>query len=261
MDISVVIPVWNEEENIRPLHRQLSSVMNKTKKNYEIIFVDDGSTDQTRKAIESLMKKDRRLKLVKFRRHSGKSDALSAGFEKAAGRYIITMDGDLQDDPREIPNFIRKINQGYDMVVGWKFKRHDPITKRLPSRFFNWLTARISGLPIHDSNCGFKMFRREAAEDISLYGELHRYIPALAHWQGYRVTEIKVEHHPRAFGKSKYGISRLVKGMLDLVTIKFLDTYGKRPMHLFGSLGIFSLTAGFLVNLYLVFDKLAYGAE
>jgi len=256
MNISVVIPVWNEEENIRPLHKRLSEVMRKTGKEYEIIFVNDGSTDHTAKAIDSLKSKDRHVKVVWFRTHRGKSDALSAGFAAAKGGHIITMDGDLQDEPNEIPNFIRKINEGYDMVVGWKYRRHDPVTKRLPSKFFNELTAWITGLKIHDSNCCFKIFKREVANDIKVYGELHRYIPALAHWKGYKVTEIRVQHNPRAFGKSKYGLGRLVKGMLDLVTIKFLNSYGKRPMHLFGSIGILSLLAGFITSLYLLYLKL-----
>ena len=256
MDISIVIPVWNEEENIRPLHKRISDVMKRTDKTYEIIFVDDGSTDHTAKAVDNLKPKDRCVKLMRFRAHLGKSDALSAGFAAANGRYIITMDGDLQDEPNEIPNFIRKINEGYDMVVGWKYRRHDSVTKRLPSKFFNRLTAWMTGLNIHDSNCCFKIFKREVAGDIKIYGELHRYIPALAYWKGYRVTEMRVQHNPRTFGKSKYGFGRLVKGMLDLVTIKFLNSYGKRPMHLFGSIGILSLLAGFITSLYLLYLKL-----
>ncbi len=256
MDISVVIPVWNEEENIRPLHKRLSGTMAKTKKTYEIIFVDDGSNDQTANVVENLRSKDRHVVLIKFRMHTGKSDALSAGFAAAKGDYIITMDGDLQDEPNEIPNFIRKINEGYDMVVGWKYKRRDPISKRLPSKFFNKLTVWMTGLNIHDSNCCFKIFRREVAGDIKVYGELHRYIPALAHWRGYKVTEIMVHHNPRTFGKSKYGLSRLVKGMLDLITIKFLNSYGKRPMHIFGSLGLASVLLSFLAGLDLLYEQI-----
>jgi len=260
MDISIVIPVWNEEENILPLHKQLTEVMKKTGKNYEIIFVDDCSTDNTAKSVKRISSGDRHTKLIAMRGHRGKSDALSAGFSIAAGRYVITMDGDLQDDPYEIPNFIRKIGEGYDMVVGWKFRRRDPLTKRLPSKFFNRLTSWMTGLKIHDSNCCFKIMTNEVAKDMDVYGELHRYIPALAHMKGYRVTEIKVNHRPRVFGRSKYGVGRLVKGVLDLITIKFLMTYAKRPMHLFGSIGIISFVAGFLISLYLALLKILYNA-
>jgi glycosyltransferase involved in cell wall biosynthesis len=261
MDISIVIPVWNEEENIRPLCKRLNEVLRRMKKSYEIIFIDDGSTDRTLSAIKSVRSKDRRVRFVSFRRNFGKSAALSAGLSAVKGDFVITMDGDLQDEPAEIPNFIRKINEGYDMVVGWKYKRHDPMTKRIPSKFFNRMTSRVTGLKIHDSNCCFKTMRREVAKNLNIYGELHRYVPALAHWQGYRVTEMKVQHRPRAFGRSKYGMGRLVKGMLDLVTIKFLNSYGRRPMHLFGSLGIASIAVGFLIDLYLVIDKFATGAN
>ncbi len=255
-DISIIIPVWNEEDNIKPLHKALNQVMRKTNKYYEIIFIDDGSTDNTAKAIKSLGRKDRHIHLISFRRNFGKSAALLAGFEKAKGKFIITMDGDMQDDPNEIPNFIRKMNEGYDMVVGWRFKRQDSVTKRLASKFFNRLAACITGLNIHDSNCCFKMLTRDVVKEMKMYGELHRYIPALAHWRGFRVTEIKVQHHPRVYGKSKYGVGRLVKGMLDLITIKFLNSYGKRPMHIFGSLGIISLLAGLIINLYLFYIRI-----
>jgi glycosyltransferase involved in cell wall biosynthesis len=260
IDISIVIPVWNEEENIRPLCSMLRSVMKRTRKSYEVIFVDDGSTDYTHKAITRMMSSDRHIRAVRFRTHCGKSDALSSGFSEAMGRLIITMDGDLQDDPKEIPNFLRKINEGYDMVVGWKFKRHDPLTKRLPSKLFNWLTARLTGLRIHDSNCCFKIMKSSVAKDIDVYGELHRYIPALAHMKGYNVAEMKVNHRPRLHGRSKYGFSRLVKGMLDLITIKFLMSYAKRPMHLFGSMGIISFAAGLVISLYMLLLKLLYNS-
>jgi glycosyltransferase involved in cell wall biosynthesis len=247
----------NEHDHIGPLYEQITRTL-KDKYRYEIIFIDDGSTDMTSHVIESLG--DKKVKLISFKRNFGKSDALSAGFKKASGSFIITMDGDLQDNPEEIPNFISKINQGYDMVVGWKYKRRDPITKRVPSKFFNRLTSWITGLKIHDSNCCFKIMKNEVVKDIGVYGELHRYIPALAHWKGYKVTEMPVKHMPRKFGKSKYGIGRLVKGMLDLVTISFLNTYGQRPMHIFGGIGVATFIVGFIISLHLALMKIMYNA-
>jgi len=253
MDLSVIIPVWNEEENIQPLYKKLTSVLAKTKKKYEILFVDDGSRDKTPDALFKINKKDKHVRVIQFRAHLGKSDALSTGFQKAKGKLIITMDGDLQDDPSEIPNFIKKQKEGYDLVVGWKHKRNDPITKLIPSKFFNKLTSWITGAKVHDSNCCYKIFTKDVMEDLKIYGELHRYIPALAQWNGYKITEIKVKHNPRLYGNSKYGVSRLIKGFMDLITIKFLNTYGKRPMHLFGTLGAIFLLIGFIINLYLVY--------
>ena len=246
--ISIVIPVMDEQDNVTELYNQLKPVLSKTGE-YEILFIDDGSRDETAKRIKEI--KDKNVRLIQFQRNFGKAAALSCGFKESKGDIIVTMDGDLQDDPKEIPRFIEKLKE-YDVVSGWKFKRHDPITKTMPSKFFNWLTKKITGVKIHDSNCGFKAYRKYVVENLDIYGELHRYIPALAHRKGYSIGEIKVEHHARKHGKSKYGAGRLLKGFLDLITVEFLIKYTKRPLHFFGSIGIISGGFGFLICLYLV---------
>ena len=246
--ISIVIPVMDEQDNVTELYNQLKPVLSKTGE-YEILFIDDGSRDETAKRIEEI--KDKNVRLIQFQRNFGKAAALSCGFKESKGDLIITMDGDLQDDPKEIPRFIEKLKD-YDVVSGWKFKRHDPITKTMPSKFFNWLTKQITGINIHDPNCGFKAYRRYVVENLDIYGELYRYIPALAHQKGCSIGEIKVEHHARKHGKSKYGVGRLLKGFLDLITVEFLIDYTKRPLHFFGSIGIISGGFGFLICLYLV---------
>lgn len=251
MDISIIIPVYNEQDNIAELYAQLKKVLDPAGKSYEIIFVDDGSKDSTLKKIEELNKKDRKVKLIAFTRNFGKAYALMAGFRESKGNIVFTMDGDLQDDPKEIPRFIAEMNKGYDLVNGWKFKRHDPITKTLPSKFFNWITRKVTGVDVHDSNCGFKAYKRKVIQNIKIHGELHRYIPALASWKGYKVGEIKVEHHPRIHGKSKYGVERLMKGFLDLITIRFLTKYTRRPLHFFGPIGILSILLGVIAGAYL----------
>ncbi|HEX54914.1 MAG: glycosyltransferase [Candidatus Altiarchaeales archaeon] len=255
VEISIIIPVFNEERNLPELYSELTRVLEKIKKDYEIIFVDDGSTDNSFQVLKEIREKDERVKIIKFRRNFGKSAALSQGFKRAHGEIIFTLDADLQDNPEEIPKFLRKIDQGYDLVVGWRFRRKDPITKKLPSRIFNFLTSLITGIKIHDFNCCFKAFRREVAKNIKVYGELHRYIPVLAFWKGYRIAEIKIEHRPRRYGRSKYGIMRLIKGFLDLITVKFLITYAKRPLHFFGIIGFLSLIIGFFIGLYLLYVK------
>jgi glycosyltransferase involved in cell wall biosynthesis len=219
---------------------------------YEMIFVNDGSRDRTRNVIEEIATKDKKMRLINLRKNFGKADALSVGFKEAKGDIIITMDGDLQDDPAEIPRFVEKMNEGYDLVSGWKFRRHDPITKTIPSRAFNKLTGIVSGLRIHDFNCGFKAYKKELAKNLRIYGELHRYVPALAYWDGYRIGEIKVRHHKRMYGKSKYGFARLLKGFFDLLTIKYLSTYRSRPLHLFGSVGLVCIFLGSISGLYLL---------
>ena len=195
------------------------------------------------------------MSIIKFRKNFGKSIALNTAFKHAKGDVVITMDGDLQDDPDEIPRFIEKIEKGYDLVVGWKYPRIDPFTKTVPSKFFNWLTCMLTGVNLHDFNCGFKAYKKEVIDNISLYGEMHRYIPALAAWHGFKITEIKVKHHPRKYGKSKYGFSRLLKGFLDLITVKFLTSFATRPLHVFGIPGILSLLFGFFIGLHLVIQK------
>ncbi len=247
--LSIIIPVHNEKENILRLYGKLYNTLSGIGETYEIIFIDDGSTDRTFEEIKNI--KDSKVKVVSFQRNYGKAAALSCGFKKAKGDIVITLDGDLQDDPKEIPRFIEALKK-YDMVSGWKIKRQDPISKTLPSRGFNWLTRVITGVKINDFNCGYKAYNNYVVKNISLYGELHRYIPALAYWRGYTVGEIEVEHHPRVHGESKYGTERLLKGFLDLITVTFLAMYKKRPLHIFGGIGILLGSFGAIISLYMM---------
>lgn len=248
LDITIIIPVHNEEKNINELHNKIKSILISRDLKYEIIFIDDGSTDNTFEQINNI--KDENIRIIQFRRNFGKSAALDCGFKEAKGNYVITMDGDLQDEPNEIPKFIEELKK-YDMVSGWKYNRQDPLSKTFPSKIFNRLTRFLTGVNIHDFNCGYKGYNNYMLEDIKVYGELHRYIPALAFWKGYSVSEIKVEHHPRVNGKSKYGIERLLKGFLDLITITFLMNYLKRPLHIFGSTGLILNLFGIVTCVYL----------
>lgn len=259
MLISVVIPLLNEEESLPELSLALENELNKIAQNrWEVIFVDDGSTDNSFEVIKSLYNKNKRFKCVRFRRNYGKSAALSVGFKEARGKVVITMDADLQDDPKEISNLVAKLKDGYDLVSGWKKIRHDPFSKTFPSKLFNWITSKASGIKLHDFNCGLKGYRREVVKSLQVYGEMHRYLPALAHWSGFKVTEIPVEHHPRIYGKSKFpGLSRGFKGLLDLSTIVFTNKYLKRPLHFFGTIGLGMAFIGFLIDLWLVIEKLA----
>ena len=238
VDISIVIPLLDEKESLRPLTRKIQATMEADGRPYEIIFVDDGSTDGSDQVLADLHESDAAVKVIHFRRNFGKSAAYSAAFERAAGRYVVTMDADLQDEPAEIPGLIAKVEEGYDLVSGWKKKRQDSLAKVLPSRFFNWATRLFYGIPIHDFNCGLKAYRTEVVRDIKIYGELHRYIPVLAHLEGYRIGERPVRHHPRRFGVTKYGWTRLLKGFLDLLTVMYLGKFMGRPLHLFGTVGV-----------------------
>jgi glycosyltransferase involved in cell wall biosynthesis len=254
--ISVVIPVFNEEGNLQELHRRLTAVLGALGLPYEILFVDDGSSDGTWRLIKSLRESDHHVVGLRHRRNFGKAQALAVGFAAARGDAVITMDGDLQDDPDELPRFIEALNKGNDLVSGWKQRRQDPLGKTAPSRVFNWTVRRVSGVQLHDFNCGFKGYRHEVTRSIRLYGELHRFTPVLAAAEGFRIHELPVQHHPRTWGKSKYGWSRLVKGFLDLLTVTFLTNYRQRPMHLFGLPGLLSLTLGVLIGLFLTFQRL-----
>ena len=254
-EISIVIPAYNEEGTIKELHTRLTAVVSTITENYEILFVDDGSTDNSLGILKEINREDRRVKVIKLRRNFGKSIALNTAFGYAKGEIILTMDGDLQDDPDEILTFIDKIDEGYDLVVGWKNPRKDPVTKKIPSQIFNRLTGRLMGVDLHDFNCGYKAFKRKTLENVYLYGEMHRYIPVLIAWQGFKIAEIQVEHHPRESGTSKYGAYRIIKGFLDLITVKFLTGYVTRPLHIFGIPGILSFLAGFFIGLYLVVLK------
>lgn len=253
--VSVVVPVMNEVDTIEALADQVietfTEKLSDSHQLLEIIFVDDGSTDGTWPAVIAYSEKNGIVSGVKFRRNFGKAAGLQQGFDLAKGEIIITMDGDLQDDPAEIPRFLNKLAEGLDVVSGWKKKRHDPLGKTLPSKLFNAVTSFVSGVPIHDFNCGFKAYRREVFSEIYLYGELHRYIPALAHASGFRVDEIVVNHHPRRFGQSKYGFERLLKGFLDLLTVVTITRFNTRPGHLFGGLGALSGAIGGSLLTYL----------
>ena len=248
MKLSIIIPAYNEEDNILPLYKEILKNIPK-KYSYEIIFIDDGSTDSTLKNIKAI--KDKNIKSISFRKNFGKAEGLNTGFKEATGDIIITMDADLQDNPKEIPNFIKKINEGYDLVSGWKYNRLDPLGKRVPSKLFNKLTRILTRVNLHDFNCGFKAYKKEVAKSLKLYGETHRYIPAMASWQGFKVGEIKVDHRERVHGVSKYGWERLIKGLLDLCTITFLGSYQRSPLHLFGTIGLAATAEGILIGTYL----------
>ena len=252
--ISVVIPLYNEEESLVPLTHEIRKALYELKYMWEVIFVDDGSRDKSLEVLRDISNKDKRFKYISFRKNYGKSAALQVGFKQISGDIIVTMDADLQDDPYEIPNLINKLSEGFDLVSGWKKRRMDPFIKRKSSKFFNFITRLISGIKIHDFNCGLKAYRREVVENIKVYGELHRYMPVLAGWQGYTISEIEVKHHPRRYGKTKFGISRFFKGFIDLITVIFTTRYIKRPMHLFGFLGALSFLIGLFVSIYLTID-------
>lgn len=259
--ISVVIPVYNEEGNLSELHSRLTTVLANLALPYEFVFVDDGSTDGTWNLIKSLRQSDGHVVAIRHRRNFGKALALANGFSIAKGEAVMTMDGDLQDDPDELPRFIDELNNGNDLVSGWKQRRQDPLGKTAPSRVFNWTVRKVSHVELHDFNCGFKGYRREVTQTIRLYGELHRFTPVLAAAEGFRIKELPVKHHPRKWGKSKYGWSRLVKGFLDLLTVSFLTNYRQRPMHLFGLPGLLSLMLGLLIGLFLTFQRLVQDQE
>ncbi len=250
--ISVVIPLYNEEESIPELALSLEKELQElTHGRYEVIFVDDGSTDGSLEYIKQIHRRNKRFRCISFRRNYGKSAALSVGFEEARGKFVATMDADLQDDPAEIKNLAKKLKEGYDLVTGWKQNRKDPISKTIPSKFFNFVTSLVSGIKLHDFNCGLKLYRKAVTDSLQVYGEMHRYLPALAHWEGFRVAEIPVVHHARRYGKSKFGLSRFVNGFLDLLTVVFITRFMKRPMHFFGLFGTIFTIIGLAINLYL----------
>jgi glycosyltransferase involved in cell wall biosynthesis len=250
-EISVVIPVFDEKENVVPLTGELLQVLSSLGRSFEIIFIDDGSRDGTTEKLRELARHTDGVGLIVFRKNFGKAAALLAGFERSQGEFVITMDGDQQDDPAEIPRLIDRLEQGDDLVSGWKRKRRDPLGKVIPSRVFNMATSLIGGLRLHDYNCGLKGYRRTVIDNLDLYGELHRYIPVLAHRKGFRVGELAVNHRPRKHGRSKYGFSRGPKGFLDLITVFFLTRFTRRPLHLFGAVGLIFFMVGFAINAYL----------
>jgi glycosyltransferase involved in cell wall biosynthesis len=254
--ISVVVPLFNEAQSLATLHAELARTFESQGLGAaEFVFVDDGSRDGSWAAIRAMATADPRVRGIRFRRNFGKAAALTAGFRAARGSIVFTLDGDLQDDPAEIPRLLAKLDEGYDLVSGWKTHRRDPLRRRIPSRIFNWVTGRVSGLRLHDMNCGLKAYRAEVVHGMRLYGELHRFIPVLAHNRGFRATELPVNHRPREHGRSRYGVERYVRGFLDLLTVSFIGRYRHRPLHLFGGLGLVLGTIGFVVLVYLTVLK------
>ena len=259
LDLSVVIPVYNEETNIKILIPQVKSVLDKIKKTYEIILVDDGSSDGTFKTLKKLAEQDPNIKLVRFRRNFGQTAALSAGFDLARGKVVIPMDGDLQNDPEDIPRLLEKMEEGYDVVSGWRENRKDRfLTRKLPSYLANKLISITTRVHLHDYGCTLKAYKKEILDGIQLYGEMHRFIPALASWMGVRVAEIKVNHRPREYGNSKYGLSRTIKVLLDLINVKFLLSYSTKPLHLFGSIGLFFMACSLFLLIVSLSFKFTY---
>ncbi|MFL5936517.1 MAG: glycosyltransferase family 2 protein [Gaiellaceae bacterium] len=254
--ISVVVPLHNEERSIALLHEELEAALDPLAESWEAVYVDDGSTDGSFAALTRLHSRAANVKVVRLRRNFGKAAALAAGFAQAAGDRVITMDGDLQDDPAEIPRLLAKLDEGFDLVSGWKTKRRDPLRRRIPSKIFNRVAGWMSGLRLHDMNCGLKAYRAEVVRSVVLYGELHRFIPVLAHEQGYRVAELPVHHRPREHGRSRYGLERYLRGFLDLLTVSFMGRYRHRPLHLFGGFGLLLGLTGTAILVYLTIDKI-----
>jgi glycosyltransferase involved in cell wall biosynthesis len=259
--ISVVVPLLDEQDNIGPLYEQVTQTL-AGRHNYEIIFVDDGSADESFAVLEKLHKADAKVRVIRFRRNFGQTAALAAGFAHARGRIIVAMDADLQNDPSDIPKMISKLDEGYDVVSGWRKKRHDKaLTRLLPSKIANWLISRITGVKLHDYGCTLKAYRREVLAETKLYGEMHRFIPALASWSGAKIAEMVVNHRPRTAGAGKYGLARMWKVLLDLITVKFLGSFSTKPIYIFGSLGLLSAAGAVLFGPIVIYEKLRHGTD
>lgn len=260
MTVSIVIPLYNEEENVEILHERLTETM-VTIGDYEIVYVDDGSTDKTLQLLEEIQKKDENVVVLSLRRNFGQTAAFAAGFDFVRGEAVVTMDGDLQNDPKDIPRLL-ELMKDYDLVSGWRKKRQDTfITRRLPSVIANWLISKVTGVGLHDYGCSLKAYRRDVVKNLKLYGEMHRFIPAVASWYGVRIAEIETTHHPRLRGKSKYGMSRTIKVLLDLITVKFLQSFSTKPIQFFGPLGVFFGLGGLGISAYLTLSKLFQGID
>ncbi|MEM9886395.1 MAG: glycosyltransferase family 2 protein [Bacteroidota bacterium] len=260
MDLSIVIPLYNEEESLPELEAWIKKVAVAHQFDYEIVMVDDGSTDRSWEIVQQLSKQNPCVKGIKFLRNYGKSAALNTGFAATQGEVVVTMDADLQDSPDELPELYRMIKEeGYDIVSGWKKKRYDPLSKTIPSKFYNWVTRSVSGIPLHDFNCGLKAYRQQVVKSIEVYGEMHRYIPLIAKWAGFKkIGEKVVQHRARKYGVTKFGAKRILSGFLDLLSVSFLGRFGKNPMHFFGTLGSIFIFVGFLILIYLSFEKIFY---
>ncbi|MHC4298715.1 MAG: glycosyltransferase family 2 protein [Planctomycetota bacterium] len=260
-EISVVVPLLNEQDNIGPLYEQITQTL-AGKHSYEVLFVDDGSTDDSFKVMKGLLKRDDKVRIIRFRRNFGQTAALSAGFANARGKIIIAMDGDLQNDPADIPKMVEKLDEGFDVVSGWRKKRHDnALTRLLPSKVANWLISRITGVKLHDYGCTLKAYRAEALAQTELYGEMHRFIPAIASWSGARIAEMVVNHRPRTAGVAKYGLARTWKVVLDLITVNFLGSYSTKPIYVFGGLGLISAVASIIAGLTVVYQKVNFDTD
>ena len=261
MTISVVIPLYNEEENVRELHDRLKAVLDAMGTDYEVLVIDDGSTDSTLQLLQDIQAQDNQVVVLSLRRNFGQTAAFAAGFDYSRGDIIVTMDGDLQNDPNDIPRLI-ELMKDHDLVSGWRRKRKDPfISRRLPSLMANWLISKVTGVNLHDYGCSLKAYKRDVIKNLKLYGEMHRFIPAVASWYGVRIAEIETTHHPRLRGKSKYGISRTMKVVLDLITVKFLQSFSTKPLQFFGPIGLASGMLGLLISLYLAIEKLLLGKD
>ncbi|MDO9289810.1 MAG: glycosyltransferase family 2 protein [Thermodesulfovibrionales bacterium] len=259
MTVSIVVPLYNEEENVDILHERLRETLEQMGLEYEILYVDDGSTDTTLSKLEAIQLKDKSVVVLSLRRNFGQTAAFAAGFDFARGDIVVTMDGDLQNDPKDIPKMLELIKD-YDLVSGWRKKRKDPFfTRRVPSILANWVISKVTGVKLHDYGCSLKAYRRDVIKNLKLYGEMHRFIPAVASWYGVRVAEVETTHYPRLRGKSKYGLSRTVKVILDLITVKFLQSFSTKPLQFFGPIGLFSGAMGFLISLYLSIEKIFIG--
>jgi glycosyltransferase involved in cell wall biosynthesis len=261
MTISIVIPLYNEEENVRELHSRLKPVLDSIGDEYEIIFIDDGSTDNTLSLLQKIQAADNAVTVLSLRRNFGQTAAFAAGFDYSRGDVIVTMDGDLQNDPNDIPKLL-ELMKDHDLVSGWRKRRKDPfLSRRLPSIIANSLISKVTGVNLHDYGCSLKAYRRDVIKNLKLYGEMHRFIPAVASWYGVRIAEVETTHHPRLRGKSKYGISRTMKVVLDLITVKFLQSFSTKPLQFFGPIGLLSGAFGFLISLYLTLEKIFSGKD
>lgn len=260
-EVSLVVPLLNEEDNVRPLYDEINAALD-GKYEYEVLFVDDGSTDGSFGILAELQKGDERVRVIRFRRNFGQTAALSAGFTHCRGEIIIALDADLQNDPADIPMMIDKLNEGFDVVSGWRKKRYDNlITRLIPSKMANWLISRITGVKLHDNGCTLKAYRKEVLDGTNLYGEMHRFIPAHASWSGAKIAEVVVNHRPRVAGEAKYGLARTWKVILDLITVKFLGSYSTKPIYVFGGLGMVTTLGAFVFGLTVIYDKVAHGAD
>ncbi|MBN2014706.1 MAG: glycosyltransferase family 2 protein [Candidatus Altiarchaeota archaeon] len=259
IELSIVVPVFNESESLAELYSKLKQVIERLNKEYEIVFIDDGSTDNSFEVLEGIHAQDSRVKAIKFRKNFGQTAAISAGFDYTKGKIIVTMDSDLQNDPEDIPKLLQKLDEGFDVVSGWRTDRKDPITKKIPSLISNFLARHLTGVNIHDFGCTLKVYKRDVLTDMELYGDVHRYIPALIAWKGFKIGEIQVKHHPRKKGKTKYGCKRFIKGILDLILVTFWQKYSARPIHIFGSVGLLLFLLGFVLGGYLGVMRLFFG--